>query len=85
MPLATEEFTAEPVQEGRPTTGEAEPGALRSALMQSRPLPTGPIRVHDELVVEVHHDGTTSRRRVPFWRDQKGALHIDAEFRVIPD
>ena len=85
MPLATEEFTAEPVQEGRPSTWESEPGALRSALMQSRPLPTGPIRVHDELVVEVHHDGTTSRRRVPFWRDQKGALHIDAEFHVIAD
>ena len=85
MPLATEEFSAEPVQEGRPTTWEAEPGALRSALMQGRPLPTGPIRVHDELLVELDHDGTTSRRRVPFWRDQKGVLHIDAEFHVFTD
>lgn len=83
IPTASEEFTGGPIGPGESSTWQAQPGALRSALLHDRPLPVGPIRVHDRLTVELRRAADRSEHRVPWWRDENGMVHVDAEFHVL--
>ncbi len=83
IPTATEEFVGGPVDAGLESTWDAQPWALRSALSQNRELPVGPIRVHSQLVVELRRGGSSVEHRVPWWRDEGGLTHVDAESGVI--
>ncbi|GAB10359.1 hypothetical protein GOARA_056_01070 [Gordonia araii NBRC 100433] len=65
LPLASEALAARVVSEGRATTWDAEPVAIRFAGAQGIALPCGTVVVHDELVVET----VDGRHRVPWWRD----------------
>jgi hypothetical protein len=85
IPTATEEFSGQVDAPGRASTWESEPDALRSALLQGRPLPSGPIRVHRELTITLSQGDTTGTHRVPYWRDSTGMLHLDDRFDVLPD
>ncbi|WP_084835748.1 hypothetical protein [Williamsia sp. 1138] len=83
IPTATEEYSGGPTEPGEASTWQAQPQALRSALIQDRPLPTGPIRVHDTLTVELRRGDERSEHRVPWWRDEHGMVHVDAGFDVL--
>lgn len=84
IPTATEEFVGGPVAVGVESTWGAQPWALRSALSQNREMPAGPIRVHSGLVVELRRGDVSAEHRVPWWRDESGLIHVDAESGVIP-
>jgi hypothetical protein len=85
IPTASEEFGAQLTEQGRASTWESEPGALRSALIQGRPSPTGPIRVHRELTVTLTRGDISRETRVPYWHDGNGLLHVDDRFDVLPE
>lgn len=83
IPTATEEYSGGPTEPGEASTWQAHPRALRSALIQDRALPTGPIRVHEALTVELRRGDERSKHRVPWWRDEHGMFHVDAGFDVL--
>lgn len=63
-------------------------GASRGAadgVAQDRALPDGPIRVHDRLMVELRRGDDRTERRVPWWRDENGMVHVDSGFHVLAD
>ena len=81
---ATEEFIGGPVEAGLESTWDAQPWALQTALSQNRELPVGPIRVHAGLTVVLRRGDSSAEYRVPWWRDENGLIHVDAQSRVIP-
>ena len=76
-PLASEELSAQVVSSGRPLDSD---GAFATTLAAATGWDlTGPLVLHDELVVAVFDGDDERRHRVPRWRDGSGVVHLDAE------
>lgn len=74
LPLASTAIAADVVGAGRESAWDREPGAVLACAALGLPLPSGPVVVHDELVVRfrgaVEGDVT-----VPWWVDEDGRTH----------
>lgn len=75
-PLASEELSVRVASSGRPLDPDSAQ-AVRLAATLGWEL-TGPLVVHDELVVAVFDADDRERRvRVPRWKDDTGAMHVE--------
>ncbi|RVW07637.1 ATP-binding protein [Prescottella agglutinans] len=75
LPLASAAIHAEVLGDGDVSAWDREPGAVLACTALGLPLPTGPVVVHDDLVVRLTGavDGDVA---VPWWVDDTGRTHI---------
>ncbi|WP_242676603.1 ATP-binding protein [Rhodococcus sp. ABRD24] len=74
LPLASTAIHAEVLGEGQPSSWDREPGAVLACAALGLALPSGPVQVHDRLVVQLSGalDGEVA---VPWWVDADGHAH----------
>ncbi len=80
VPCASEESAVHIVSTGRASRWSDEPALVRAAVAAGLPVPPGPVVVHPELVV----DAGDRRLPVPWWRDERGVVHLTEGAGVPP-
>ncbi|NLE78138.1 MAG: ATP-binding protein [Rhodococcus sp.] len=74
VPVMSEVVAAQVIGTGRTSTWEQEPALVAEAVAFGRDVPTGPVTVHDELVVKCS-GAVTGEFTVDWWVDADGRTH----------
>lgn len=76
LPTASEALRVTPTEPGAPSTWSDSPEALAFAVARGIDLPSGEVRLHDVLRVDVERDGDRRTVEVAWWVDLAGIHHL---------
>lgn len=76
LPTASEALRVTPTEPGVPSTWSDDPASLAFAVARGIGLPSGEVRLHDVLRLDVERDGVRRTVEVDWWVDDAGIHHL---------